>query len=110
MRCLDSPVGLRPGPGVVECERDLLAAHCPTDMAGLFAKPRLVAGLGKGKEQVVQDPQPSPFERAIEEGFAVTELVRSVAGLHATQRIFVEEMADQTMCRSEIAHKANLPE
>jgi hypothetical protein len=68
MWCLHSSVGLRPGPGVVKRERDLLAAHCHTDIAGLFAKPRLVAGLGQNKEQVVQNPQPSPFERAIEEG------------------------------------------
>src|SRR5690606_30317499 len=65
VRCLDSSVGLRPGPGVVERERDPLAAHCHTDIAGLFAEPRLMAGLGQGKEQAVQDPQPSTFEWAI---------------------------------------------
>jgi hypothetical protein len=80
VRCLDSSVGLRPGSGMIESERDLLTAHCHTDIASLFAKPGLVAGLGQGKEEVVQDPQPSPFEWAIEKGFAVTEPVRSIAG------------------------------
>ncbi|ODM74043.1 hypothetical protein A6X20_12090 [Bradyrhizobium elkanii] len=110
MRCLHSFVGLRPGPGVVKRERDLLAADCHTDIAGLFAKPRLVAGLDQNKEQVVQNPQPSPFERVIEEGFAVTEFVRSIAGFQTMQRIFVEQMADQTMGRSKVTHETDLPE
>ncbi|UFW42975.1 hypothetical protein [Bradyrhizobium sp. WSM471] len=33
----------------------VLTAHCHADIAGLFANPRLVAGLGQGKEHVVQD-------------------------------------------------------
>lgn len=55
MRCLESSVGLRPGPGWSSVNEIVLTAHCHADIAGLFANPRLVAGLGQGKEHVVQD-------------------------------------------------------